>query len=95
MRTNIETLNNRHSRYMEINVLMNSLLKEMRKSHNKDVTVTLTSQNCIDIANAIGDMATMTMREIREKAEGLKQKSILDIERAKSDIEFANHILGE
>lgn len=95
MRTNIETLSNTHSRYMEINTQMNNLLKEMRKSHKKEVTITLTTQNCIDIANAVGDIANITMREIREKAEGLKQKSILDIEHAKSDIEFAKHILGE
>ena len=93
MRDNIETLENCHKRYMELNKLMQGLIVETRKTHKKDITITLTRQNLIDLANVLGDNATLLKREIREKAEILKEKSIQDIEKAKEDIEDANSIL--
>lgn len=95
MRSNIETLKDRHSRYMKINDLMNKFLVSMKDSHRDSIEITLTKQECIDIANATGDTSTMLMREIREKAKGLKQQSLADIEKANANINFANQILGE
>ena len=93
MRDNIETLENRHKRYMELNKLMQGLIIETRKTHKKDINITLTQQNLFDLANVLGDVATLLKREIRDKAEILKKKSIQDIEKAKEDIEYANSIL--
>lgn len=95
MRSNIETLKDRHSRYMKINDLMNKFLLSMKDSHRDSIEITLTKQECIDIANATGDMSTVLMREIREKAKGLKQQSLADIKKANANIDFANQILGE
>ena len=88
MRDNIEALENRHKRYMKLNKLMNSLLIKMKKANKSEITIGLTNQDCIDIANVLGDEANVLRREINDKATRLKEESIQNLEYAKS-------ILGE
>lgn len=45
MRDNIETLENRHKHYMELNKLMQGLIVETRKTHKKDINHTYTAKS--------------------------------------------------
>ncbi len=75
MKEQITRLQNRHKRYIELMSRMNTAIKNMNNSSEDHEKVELTVQNCIDIANALGNEANLIMYEIKDKLKILKQES--------------------
>ena len=75
MKEQIIHLQNKHKRYMELMSVINGAIKNMNSSFDDHEKIELSAQNCIDIANALGNEATLLKREIRDKLNILKQES--------------------
>lgn len=67
MKEQITRLEDKHKRYIALMAVMNNAVKNMNNSFKDYEKIELTAQDCVDIANALGNEATLLMREIKDK----------------------------